>query len=80
MVRIIYDLKIFWSLKFTSNLNILYISGYGRAYFSCTSAHTCTGDGTAMTARAGLPNEDMEFVQFHPTGEFVSNNIIYIVY
>jgi len=42
--------------------------GYGRAYFSCTSAHTCTGDGTAMTARAGLPNEDMEFVQFHPTG------------
>ena len=43
-------------------------SGYGRAYFSCTSAHTCTGDGTAMTARAGLPNQDMEFVQFHPTG------------
>ena len=43
-------------------------SGYGRAYFSCTSAHTCTGDGTAMVARAGLPNEDMEFVQFHPTG------------
>ena len=42
--------------------------GYGRAYFSCTSAHTCTGDGTAMTARAGLPNQDMEFVQFHPTG------------
>ena len=43
-------------------------SGYGRAYFSCTSAHTCTGDGTAMVARAGLPNQDMEFVQFHPTG------------
>ena len=45
-------------------------SGYGRAYFSCTSAHTCTGDGTAMVARAGLPNQDMEFVQFHPTGIF----------
>ena len=50
-------------------------SGYGRAYFSCTSAHTCTGDGTAMVARAGLPNQDMEFVQFHPTGTvmFLSN-------
>lgn len=48
---------------------ILSCSGYGRAYFSCTSAHTCTGDGTAMAARAGLPNEDMEFVQFHPTGQ-----------
>ena len=43
-------------------------SGAGRVYFSCTSAHTCTGDGTAMTARAGLPNEDQEFIQFHPTG------------
>lgn len=43
-------------------------SGYGRAYFSCTSAHTCTGDGTALMSRAGLDNEDMEFVQFHPTG------------
>ena len=43
-------------------------SGYGRVYFSCTSAHTCTGDGTAMITRAGLANEDMEFVQFHPTG------------
>ena len=46
----------------------IYCSGYGRAYFSCTSAHTCTGDGTAMVSRAGLANEDMEFVQFHPTG------------
>ena len=46
-------------------------SGYGRAYFSCTGAHTCTGDGTAMVSRAGLANEDMEFVQFHPTGESV---------
>ena len=45
-----------------------HFSGYGRAYFSCTSAHTCTGDGTAMVSRAGLANEDMEFVQFHPTG------------
>lgn len=42
--------------------------GFGRAYFSCTSAHTCTGDGAAMMTRAGLENEDMEFVQFHPTG------------
>lgn len=49
---------------------VLFYRGYGRAYFSCTSAHTCTGDGTAMTARAGLPNEDMEFVQFHPTGRY----------
>lgn len=42
--------------------------GFGRNYFSCTSAHTCTGDGNAMVTRAGLANEDMEFVQFHPTG------------
>ncbi|XP_070573484.1 succinate dehydrogenase [ubiquinone] flavoprotein subunit, mitochondrial-like [Ptychodera flava] len=47
---------------------VLATGGYGRAYFSCTSAHTCTGDGTAMVTRAGLPNSDMEFVQFHPTG------------
>lgn len=44
-------------------------SGYGRTYFSCTSAHTSTGDGTAMVTRAGLPCQDLEFVQFHPTGE-----------
>lgn len=42
--------------------------GYGRAYFSATSAHTSTGDGNAMVARAGLPLQDMEFVQFHPSG------------
>ncbi|KAH3897259.1 hypothetical protein DPMN_021446 [Dreissena polymorpha] len=56
---------------------VQFFSGYGRTYFSCTSAHTCTGDGTAMVARAGLPNEDMEFVQFHPTGnnDFVSNHV-----
>lgn len=43
-------------------------AGYGRAYFSATSAHTSTGDGSAMVARAGLPLQDMEFVQFHPSG------------
>lgn len=53
--------------------SIFYDSGYGRAYFSCTSAHTCTGDGTAMVTRAGLPNQDMEFVQFHPTGLLTSS-------
>ena len=47
---------------------ILATGGYGRAYFSATSAHTCTGDGNAMAARAGLPLQDQEFVQFHPTG------------
>ena len=47
----------------------MFCRGYGRSYFSCTGAHTCTGDGTAMVNRAGLANEDMEFVQFHPTGQ-----------
>lgn len=47
---------------------ILATGGYGRAYFSCTSAHTCTGDGGAMVTRIGLPLSDLEFVQFHPTG------------
>jgi len=47
---------------------ILATGGYGRAYQTCTSAHTCTGDGNAMVTRAGLPLSDMEFVQFHPTG------------
>ena len=45
---------------------VLATGGYGRVYFSCTSAHTCTGDGNAMALRAGLPLQDMEFVQFHP--------------
>ncbi|KAI3389390.1 hypothetical protein SNEBB_001020 [Seison nebaliae] len=54
--------------QFKCNNTILATGGYGRAYFSCTSAHTCTGDGTAMIQRAGLQNQDMEFVQFHPTG------------
>ena len=47
---------------------VIATGGYGRAYFSCTSAHTCTGDGGGMVTRAGLPLQDLEFVQFHPTG------------
>lgn len=58
--------------RFKSRSTILATGGYGRAYFSCTSAHTCTGDGNAMVARAGLPLEDMEFIQFHPTGIYGS--------
>jgi len=50
--------------------------GYGRSYFSCTSAHTCTGDGNAMVLRAGLPLQDMEFIQFHPTGIYGSGCLI----
>ena len=52
----------------TEYLFSVFSRGYGRAYFSCTSAHTCTGDGNAMVTRAGLKNQDLEFVQFHPTG------------
>jgi len=55
---------------------ILATGGYGRAYFSCTSAHTCTGDGSAMVLRAGLPVQDMEFVQFHPTGIYGAGCLI----
>lgn len=55
--------------RFHSNNTVLATGGYGRAYFSCTSAHTCTGDGMAMVSRASLPNQDLEFVQFHPTGK-----------
>jgi succinate dehydrogenase/fumarate reductase flavoprotein subunit len=55
---------------------ILATGGYGRAYFSCTSAHTCTGDGNAMALRAGLPLQDMEFVQFHPTGIYGAGCLI----
>uniref|UniRef100_A0A481SYC4 Succinate dehydrogenase [ubiquinone] flavoprotein subunit, mitochondrial n=1 Tax=Carausius morosus TaxID=7022 RepID=A0A481SYC4_CARMO len=55
---------------------VLATGGYGRAYFSCTSAHTCTGDGTAMITRAGLYNEDLEFVQFHPTGIYGAGCLI----
>ena len=54
--------------RFQAKRTILATGGYGRAYFSATSAHTCTGDGNAMVLRAGLPLQDMEFVQFHPTG------------
>jgi len=54
--------------RFAAHIVIMATGGYGRAYFSCTSAHTCTGDGNAMILRAGLPLQDMEFVQFHPTG------------
>ena len=53
---------------FSSKMVILATGGYGRAYYSCTSAHTCTGDGGGMVLRAGLPLQDMEFTQFHPTG------------
>ena len=52
--------------RFRAHRTILATGGYGRAYFSCTSAHICTGDGNAMALRAGLPLQDMEFVQFHP--------------
>lgn len=54
--------------RIRANQTVIATGGYGRAYFSCTSAHTCTGDGGGMVARAGLPIEDPEFVQFHPTG------------
>ena len=54
--------------RFRAKNTVLATGGYGRAYFSCTSAHTCTGDGNAIAIRAGLANQDAEFVQFHPTG------------
>jgi len=62
--------------RFAAKLVVLATGGYGRAYFSCTSAHTCTGDGNAMILRAGLPLQDMEFVQFHPTGIYGSGCLI----
>jgi len=62
--------------RFRSHRVILATGGYGRAYFSCTSAHTCTGDGNAMALRLGLPLQDMEFVQFHPTGIYGSGCLI----
>ena len=61
---------------FRGHMIALATGGYGRAYFSCTSAHTCTGDGNAMVARAGLPLQDQEFVQFHPTGIYGSGCLI----
>ena len=62
--------------RFRAHMTILATGGYGRAYFSCTSAHTCTGDGNAMVLRAGLPLQDMEFVQFHPTGIYGAGCLI----
>ena len=61
---------------FKGNMTVLATGGYGRSYFSCTSAHTVTGDGNAMVLRAGLPLQDMEFVQFHPTGIYGSGCLI----
>jgi succinate dehydrogenase / fumarate reductase, flavoprotein subunit len=62
--------------RFRGHQTILATGGYGRAYFSCTSAHTCTGDGGGMVLRAGLPMQDMEFVQFHPTGIYGAGCLI----
>jgi succinate dehydrogenase / fumarate reductase flavoprotein subunit len=62
--------------RFAAKMVVLATGGYGRAYFSATSAHTCTGDGNGMIARAGLPLQDMEFVQFHPTGIYGAGCLI----
>ena len=62
--------------RFHAHRTILATGGYGRVYFSCTAAHSCTGDGNAMALRAGLPLEDMEFTQFHPTGIYGSGCLV----
>ncbi len=62
--------------RFKAQKTVIATGGYGRVYFSCTSAHTCTGDGNAMVLRAGLPLQDMEFVQFHPTGVYGAGVLI----
>ncbi|MCZ6636576.1 MAG: succinate dehydrogenase flavoprotein subunit [Alphaproteobacteria bacterium] len=62
--------------RFTASMTVLATGGYGRAYLSCTSAHTCTGDGNGMVLRAGLPLQDLEFIQFHPTGIYGSGCLI----
>jgi succinate dehydrogenase / fumarate reductase flavoprotein subunit len=62
--------------RFRAQTTVLATGGYGRAYFSCTSAHTCTGDGGGMVLRAGLPLQDNEFVQFHPTGIYGSGCLV----
>src|ERR1700676_3194797 len=62
--------------RFLAHRTVLATGGYGRVYFSCTAAHTCTGDGNAMALRAGLPLEDMEFTQFHPSGIYGSGCLI----
>jgi succinate dehydrogenase flavoprotein subunit len=61
---------------FNAKMVVLATGGCGRTYFSCTSAHTCTGDGAGMVLRAGLPMQDMEFVQFHPTGVYGAGMLI----
>ena len=62
--------------RFRAHRTVIATGGYGRAYFSCTSAHTCTGDGMAMVSRAGFPLQDLEFVQFHPSGIYGSGCLI----
>ncbi|XP_037954491.1 succinate dehydrogenase [ubiquinone] flavoprotein subunit, mitochondrial [Teleopsis dalmanni] len=62
--------------RFRARNTVMATGGYGRTFFSCTSAHTCTGDGTAMVARQGLPSQDLEFVQFHPTGIYGAGCLI----
>ena len=62
--------------RFRGHETVLATGGYGRAFFSCTSAHTCTGDGNGMVLRAGLPLQDMEFIQFHPTGIYGAGCLI----
>ncbi|MCP4010679.1 MAG: succinate dehydrogenase flavoprotein subunit [Proteobacteria bacterium] len=62
--------------RFAAKMVVLATGGYGRAFYSCTSAHTCTGDGNAMVLRAGLALQDMEFVQFHPTGIYGAGCLI----
>lgn len=62
--------------RFKAHRTVIATGGYGRAYFSCTSAHTCTGDGNAMVSRAGFPLQDLEFVQFHPSGIYGSGCLI----
>jgi succinate dehydrogenase / fumarate reductase flavoprotein subunit len=62
--------------RFRAHQTVLATGGYGRTYFSCTSAHTCTGDGNAMVLRAGIPLQDMEFTQFHPTGIYGAGCLI----
>jgi succinate dehydrogenase / fumarate reductase, flavoprotein subunit len=62
--------------RFRARMTVIATGGYGRTYFSCTSAHSCTGDGNAMVLRAGLPLQDMEFIQFHPTGIYGAGCLI----
>jgi len=62
--------------RFRAHMTVLATGGYGRTYFSCTSAHTCTGDGNGMVLAAGLPLQDMEFIQFHPTGIYGAGCLI----